>query len=88
MPHRTITSSNHLRDFTAGTIRSSRGKADRGKVDACVYTREASAAKRLRSNGLLGNRNGGARLNTGLPPRLLARNYFRVGGDLPGIRAQ
>jgi hypothetical protein len=34
--HRTITSSNDLRDFTAGTIRSSRGK-----VDACVYTRES-----------------------------------------------
>jgi hypothetical protein len=34
--HRTITSSNDLRDFTAGTVRSSRGK-----VDACVYTRES-----------------------------------------------
>src|SRR3984885_7157429 len=34
--HRTITSSNDLRDFTAGTIRSSRGK-----FDACVYTRES-----------------------------------------------
>jgi hypothetical protein len=34
--HRTITSSNDLRDFTAGTIRSSRGK-----VDTCVYTRES-----------------------------------------------
>jgi hypothetical protein len=33
---RTITSSNDLRDSTAGTIRSSRGK-----VDACVYTRES-----------------------------------------------
>src|ERR1700730_13722603 len=44
--HRTITSSNDLRDFTAGTIRSSRGK-----VDACVYTRasvcrEAASFKR------------------------------------------
>jgi len=36
MPHRTITSSNDLRDFTAGTIRSSKGK-----FDACVYTRES-----------------------------------------------
>jgi len=34
--HRTITSSNDLRDFTAGTIRSSKGK-----FDACVYTRES-----------------------------------------------
>jgi len=34
--HRTITSSNDLRDFTAGTIRSSRGE-----FDACVYTRES-----------------------------------------------
>ena len=34
--HRTITSSNDLRDFTAGTVRSSKGK-----FDACVYTRES-----------------------------------------------
>ncbi len=34
--HRTITSSNDLRDFTARTIRSSKGK-----FDACVYTRES-----------------------------------------------
>lgn len=45
--HRTITSSNDLRDFTAGTIRSSRGK-----VDDCVYTgesvcREGASFKRV-----------------------------------------
>ena len=47
--HRTITSSNHLRDFTAGTIRSSRGK-----VDVCVYTRESvcrEAASFKRASG-------------------------------------
>ena len=47
--HRTITSSNDLRDFTAGTIRSSRGK-----VDACVYTRESvcrEAASFKRASG-------------------------------------
>ena len=42
--HRTITSSNDLRDFTAGTIRSSRGKIRR----MCLYTR-----KRLPRSGFL-----------------------------------
>jgi hypothetical protein len=49
--HRTITSSNDLRDFTAGTIRSSRGK-----VDDCVYTRESvcrEAASFKRASGKL-----------------------------------
>ena len=42
--HRTITSSNHLRDFTAGTLRSSRGKVD----GVCLYTR-----KRLPRSGFV-----------------------------------
>jgi hypothetical protein len=52
--HRTITSSNDLRDVTAGTIRSSRGK-----FDACVYTREsvcreAASFERRSRNSVLG----------------------------------
>ena len=50
--HLTITSSNDLRDFTADTIRSSRRE---GRSTLASIHAKASAAKRLRSNGLLGN---------------------------------
>ena len=49
--HRTITSSNDLRNLTAGIIRS-----PRGKVDACVYTRESVCREAATSNGHLGSR--------------------------------
>lgn len=54
--HRTITSSNDLRDFTAGTVRSSKGK-----FDACVYTHENVCPEAASSNGLRGSQRRGSR---------------------------